>query len=50
MGSGGSSEGHLGTTSGRVDSGQFWVNSGLILDPILGNLINILKKASFGRG
>ena len=40
--------------SGRVDMGSilrsFWVNSEVILDPFLGNLIEYLNLPSFGRG
>ena len=54
-------EGHLGTISGpvwrsisEVNSGsilgRFWVILGPFLGPFLGNLINILKLPSFGRG
>ena len=45
--------GHLEAIWGPVWEGPFWGHSGLILDPILdpilGNLMNILNSPSFGR-
>ena len=53
----GTSEGHLGTSLEGHLEGRFWsilrsilVNLEVNPGPYLGNLINNLKKASFGRG